>query len=428
MGSDQASGLLRFEAFGSTLRLFVNNTLMTTVIDTALHTGSVGLRSNPGVEYDNFLAQRLELTVSQLPYLNNFPGVDQPLGSEWNTAGQLRIQNDQLQANGALNVAVLDDLAVRDVSVQANVFLPTFGTQSAGLLARSSGPGDNNTYLGSLGLFQGNYYAQIWRNLNGSWTLLASVVVTPSLLQVSGGQVSALLRFEAIGETLKLYVGNVLMTHTTDAALVVGSVGLRGGQGVTFDNLDVENATPTAVTLPYATDPFDGTDLQLDSRWTLQEGGLSIQQDQLQASALALNVATLNTNAKNVTSSMDVFLPTTGTQSAGLLARYSGPGDNNAYLGSLGLYQGNYYAQIWRNLNGVWSVLASQLLDPSVLSPAGTQVSALLRFDVKDSTLTLDVNGVQVTASDNTITEGGAVGIRTGANIQVDNYSADLLR
>jgi hypothetical protein len=69
--------------------------------------------------------------------------------------------------------------------------------------------------------------ARIWRNLNGTYALLASAAAPAN---------TGLLSFSASGSTLTLSLnGNVLAT-ATDSALSSGSVGMRGAGGATFDN------------------------------------------------------------------------------------------------------------------------------------------------------------------------------------------------
>jgi len=101
----------------------------------------------------------------------------------------------------------------------------------------------------------------------------------------------------------------------------------------------------------------------------------------------------------------------------GLVARYGGPGDANMYLGRLAHRPAGFVAQIWRNIGGVWQLLAARA------APKG---SGLLQFDVVGSSLTLSLNGqVLLGVRDNAITRPGSVGMRiTGAGNRLDNFVA----
>jgi len=104
-------------------------------------------------------------------------------------------------------------------------------------------------------------------------------------------------------------------------------------------------------------------------------------------------------------------------QAVGLVARYGGPGDTNMYLGRLVRRPTGFVAQIWRNVGGVWQLLAARA------APRG---GGLLQFDVVGSSLTLSLNGrTLLGVHDNAITRPGSVGVRiTGAGNRVDNFVA----
>jgi hypothetical protein len=84
-------------------------------------------------------------------------------------------------------------------------------------------------YMGRILGVNGVFFAQIYRNLNGTWTRLSSV-------RVAGG--TATLRFEAIGSSLKLFVDGTLRTSAFDTKLTTGTVGLRSSAGQVIDDFD----------------------------------------------------------------------------------------------------------------------------------------------------------------------------------------------
>ena len=104
-------------------------------------------------------------------------------------------------------------------------------------------------------------------------------------------------------------------------------------------------------------------------------------------------------------------------QAVGLVARYGGPGDANMYLGRLVKRPAGFAAEIWRNVGGVWQLLAARA------APRG---GGLLGFDVVGSSLTLSFNGrTLLGVHDNAITRPGGVGVRiTGPRNRLDAFVA----
>jgi hypothetical protein len=104
-------------------------------------------------------------------------------------------------------------------------------------------------------------------------------------------------------------------------------------------------------------------------------------------------------------------------QAVGLVARYGGPGDTNMYLGRLVKRPAGFAAEIWRNVGGVWQLLAARA------APRG---GGLLGFDVVGSSLTLSFNGrTLLQVRDTAITRPGSVGVRiTGAGNRLDTFVA----
>src|SRR5262249_12226676 len=102
--------------------------------------------------------------------------------------------------------------------------------------------------------------------------------------------------------------------------------------------------------------------------------------------------------------------------SAGIVARYSGPGDANMYEGRLVHSGSAVYARIYRNLGGKLKPLFNQ----KVTTATGT-----LRFEVVGSSLKLFLNGSLVAfANDSTIGGPGSAGIYATSLTGIDNFSA----
>lgn len=98
-----------------------------------------------------------------------------------------------------------------------------------------------------------------------------------------------------------------------------------------------------------------------------------------------------------------------------LVGRYSGPSDENMYLGMLIQEGSAYTAQIWKNVGGEWMQLASKPLDRGI---------STLTFELEDQELRLFAdNALLIQITDSALTAPGEVGIR-GLSGSVQNFNA----
>ncbi|MFO0965426.1 MAG: S8 family serine peptidase [Gemmataceae bacterium] len=395
--TEVASGVghLRFDLLGSSLKVYVNGGLALSVFDTALTTGSVGVRSDQGVPLDNFSATIL---TSSLPFSDAFTQASGAAPTQaWQVlAGQFSVQNGALAAlSGGSNLAVVNGVAQRDMSVQADITLGS--DQWAGVAARASG---GDTYFGNWFTYQGRNYVAIFRILNGVSTWLGQAEV---------GSAAGRLRLDAIGSTLTAYVNGTKVVTVTDTAIGSGSAGIRTGQGATVDNFSAQAATGVTS----FNDTFSGS--SLGSGWQLQAGQFSAQGGTLRAGTGGLNLATLTGAAQaNVSVQADITLG--AGQWAGLVSRSSANGD--MYFANWFSYNGDYYVSIFKSVNGAWT-----LLNQSAVSlGAGT-----MRFDAIGSSLSVTINGVlAVSATDSSIASGVS-GIRAGAGGTFGNFASAVV-
>ena len=144
--------------------------------------------SNGGVGQATFNV--LVTSTVTLPFSDNFntPPNSTFVGAGWNTnLGTISRVNGLVQATGpaTTNIATLNGLSVSDVALQADVSVAPIAGQSAGLVARYSGTGDSNMYLGAIyPTAGGSYGAVIEKNVRGVWTILSSVAVPSSVTAV----------------------------------------------------------------------------------------------------------------------------------------------------------------------------------------------------------------------------------------------------
>jgi hypothetical protein len=408
--SSAASGTLRFEAAGPSLKLFLNNTLVGFADDSVLTApGSTGVRLTGGGSFDDFTANALTLTNGSLPFADNFnAATNQQLSGSWlNQLGNFQVSGGVATGHGALNVATVNVSRSANMLVQADVTI-TAG-QSAGLVARYSGPKDRNLYLGRLVNTGTGFKAELFRNFNGVLTKLYSQAVT------STG--SGTLRFEAIGPSLKLFLNNHLIAFADDSRLKTGTVGIDASSGATLDSFSAGIVKVGQATLPFADDfTVASAGGQLNAFWLDQAG--NFDGVGLATGHGTLNVATVNgISAANVTLQADVNVTGALGQFAGVVSRYSGSGDRNMYFAGLVNTSSGFKVQIRRNINGTWTTLASQTVS------AG---SGNLRLVESGMSLTVFFNNVPVLSiTDSAITSAGLLGIRASMGATIDNFLAN---
>lgn len=336
----------------------------------------------------------------------NFPS----LGPDWTVrVGNYDIHDNVASVQSSLGLATLNKVTLADVSVEGYVTLGGGLTQVQGLIARYAGSGDRNMYFGRLIGMEGDFKAEIWRNVNGTWTRLSSKAVD---------QGEGLLRFEVVGTSLKLFMNDQLATYAFDSAITKpGLIGMRGWFDSALDNFSYSAITKVTAALPFR-DTFNlTTGSQLNRFWKETAGNFTVINNRLTGSD-SINLAALNATASaNVFAESMVDVSAGG--SAGVVARYSGVGDRNMYWGSLANRSGVLTAEIWRNYNGTWTRLVSKPV---------TSSTGLVRFEVVGSSLKLFLNSSLVaSATDTVLRSPGIKGIRGTANVSHDDFSTGLL-
>ena len=315
------------------------------------------------------------------------------LGTLWTEqVGDLDVvSNSAAVVDTSTSLATFNGVLETDVAVQADVDVSD-GASHAGVFARYSGPGDNNMYLGAIvNDGNGGITAQIWRSVGGNWEFLSAAPLASA---------AGTLRFEVVGNALSLYWDNVFALQVVDTQIQdAGQVGVRGSQGTQFDNFVIAEQTPVTATLPFDDDFNLTAGSPLQAAWSAAAGTYSVQSSQAEARESGLNIAVLNGVVEADVVVQAQVSVAEGPAHAGLIARYSGPGDNNMYLGALVNDGVNTTAQIWRNVGGVWTQIASGPVD----SPIG-----ILRFEVYGSSLRLSFGGeLAAMVSDSAISSAG---------------------
>src|SRR5262249_4994541 len=337
-------GTLEFEAVGPSLKLIFNGQLLAVGEDTSLTTGSVGMRLSMGATVGLFQANPVVASQPTLPFSDDFsttspagpPSDGSQLSRSWtDKTGNVTVVNGQATGVGTLNLSTVNGIKQGDVAVTANVTV--LAGQQVGLVARYGGPLESNLYAGFLVSTGSSFQGQIYKNIGGAYTLLAS----GSFVNTGVGK----LEFEAVGPSLKLIftpqgqTQGTLIAFADDTSLTTGSVGMRIGKGATVGLFQASAVVPAQASLPFsdtflptspAGPPSDGS--QLSRSWTDRSGNVTVVGGAAKGTA-GSNVSTVNgINVADVTVQATVAL--NGGAFAGLVARYSGPLESNLYVGS----------------------------------------------------------------------------------------------
>lgn len=418
-GIFNGTGSLRFQVVSNQLKLFVDEELTLVGYDATLAgAGQIGMRGQAS-SVDNFSAASVPPLPAALPFSDSFTRTSNSnLDRLWiERAGAFTIQGQTAEATDIVPEASLAGLNMppaADMIVRATVDIAASGSY-AGLVARASGANAMNSayYLGVVDHVGAAYTAYLFRKLAGSeHALLASKDVT-ALFAAPGAKT---LRFETLGNQLKLYVNNAVQVVAYDAMIAApGAVGMRGFNA-TYDEFNAITAPPINATLSFI-DDFDTPDNRpdLDRTWTERVGAFSTQNNNA-AVVAGISLATVNsisTGDVSVGASVDI---TAAGAYAGLVARYAGPGDGSYYLAVLFNNGGVYQAFIFLKQPVGFTQLAMQNL-------AGFSGTGLLRFDLLGQSLKLFVDNVEKAAANDNTLATGMIGMR-GFNAVFDDFVA----
>jgi hypothetical protein len=150
-------------------------------------------------------------------------------------SGGFKIASNTIQSTAAESLALLPATfaeANARVEAQFDIAAVAAAGTSAGVVARATGSGSSaSMIIGMVSRTSGGLRAEIWRQRNGSRTLLASAAVAT---------VTGTIRLDAVGGMLSLAVNGSLVTSaldsSPDAVLTPGSAGIRlVGSGVKAD-------------------------------------------------------------------------------------------------------------------------------------------------------------------------------------------------
>lgn len=289
---------------------------------------------------------------------------------------------------------------------------------AAGVLAGSSDYGPTTVDLAAPGTFilstwKGGGYAA----LSGTSMAAPHVSGTVALLAAAKpGITVAEVRAAILGTTVPLaaLAGKTVTGGRLDAFAALASLGVAAAPVPPATTPPRTVVVSSGVALPFS-DEFNAAGA-LGTNWTLRIGGFDVAAGSAASIGTGASIATLRGTA--VKNSVQRALVSLGTgRSVGLVARYSGPGDQSMYLAQLTRVQTGFMVQIFRHTGGRWTLLSAGRVYAS---------RGWLRFDVIGGQLTARFNGrVVATAFDGTIAAAGSVGMRSaGAGTRCETYLA----
>ncbi|MBI4402562.1 MAG: trypsin-like serine protease [Deltaproteobacteria bacterium] len=365
----------------------------------------------------------LERDITEIPFSDAFSEPSLELsGTLWTVRkGGFDIQSQILRSTvTGGSILTLNGVAERDISLKTKFVGLQSGKRCAELISRYTGPGDNNMYAAMICNNKSSAAAKItaglYKNVSGNW----STIVTKGIDAVDMG----IMRFDTVGSSLKLYLnGSLILTVQDNGITGAGLVGIRSNYvNDTFDDFSATTNIIQPPSFSFSTD-FNFPNGNPPNVWSLRQGNLFINSNTLQSGVSGASVLILNTSSPlaDVSLSVKFVNLTSGKRCAGLVSRYTGPGDNNFYLAMLcknsTSSRASLTAALYKNVSGSWTTISSKAVSPIS--------SGTLRFDTVGSSLKLYLNGsLLLDKTDTSIQEPGLVGIRTFyTGSTVDDFS-----
>jgi hypothetical protein len=217
---------LTFDAEGGSLKLFLNGSLIAYAHDSTLTSGSVGIYTYGRATVESGFSATVITSGNSLSFSDSFIGSP---GNQLNPASWVeQAGNFNLSAGAAVGTASGSNVAsvqlsspATSASVQASVTLTALN-QMVGLTTRVSSAG-NSYYVGRIQQISATQVrATIYRYTGGHPVQIGT---SKTINGVNIG-VTQVLRFEASGSALSLFVNNILATTAIDTCFESGTVGM----------------------------------------------------------------------------------------------------------------------------------------------------------------------------------------------------------
>src|SRR5262249_49262163 len=145
----------------------------------------------------------------------------------------ITVANGAATGTGDFSLSTVNGINVADVTVAGDVSLTPGAGQSAGLVARYTGPLYSNFYLAQFrDIGNGLYQAAIFKNIGGTFSLVALGATTTK----NAGR----LQFKLMRSTLEVDLDSTMLASAVDTSIIgPGSVGMRLSTNATMRNFSV---------------------------------------------------------------------------------------------------------------------------------------------------------------------------------------------
>jgi hypothetical protein len=229
-------GMVRFEVFGDSLKLFVDGQLAVFAYDTLITTaGRIGIKGTFEVVIDDFTYSTLRRAAAQVPFRDLFNLSDgSQLGPFWvERAGNFTTQSNKARGMASVNLATVAMAAIQNIAVTTNVNVAAAGS-FAGSAARVTSNGVR-MYWGGLVNRGGTLSAEIWLITGGTTVQTLKSVNLPQSTTLDH-----VVRFETLAGVQRLTINGALVAETANTTLAAaGSVGMRASAGALLSRLRV---------------------------------------------------------------------------------------------------------------------------------------------------------------------------------------------
>lgn len=394
---------VRIEAVGSTIKTYINGSLVDTSTDSAFSNGNVGFReyNTESATFDNICVE--SMTSSSPSFSDNFESGN---SNSWTVqTGSWSVVTDgsyvYKQTGTAASMSTAGSASWTDYSVSADVKRLSSNSQIT-LVGRYLTSDQN--YEVELSGSQ----VQIWKASPGGpvWTELSSANFTANI------NTFYTLKIAFNGSLISAYVNGTLECSATDSSYSSGEIGLKTYQGDgEFDNVSVStNGGGGGASF---SDNFESGN---SNNWTVQTGSWSVVTDgsyvyKQTGTAASLSTAG-NSSWTNYSVSSDAKLLGSGMEVT-VIGRYQ---SSSAYYE---VDMNGTQIQIWKVTSGmVWTELASANFT------ANTNTFYTLKLTLNGTAISAYVNGTQECSATDSTYSSGCIGLKTNAgNGEFDNVS-----